>query len=323
MKRQRPLCAVTALAMTAALSFPAQATPARTYSVMCLGDSITDGFYYPGGYRNTLCELLTEHELSDDVDLVGPNWGGDGYDPQHAGYSGYSIDNIAQNDSISGQRTGISSFIDSLLESYPADVICLQIGTNDILSNYDLPHIGDRLDALVGRILPTLPDDGMLYLATLPPMDANNTLYISAQYFTPDSMDECVDDYNAAIRSIVTRRQAAGDPIALAEMDTVVTKELLYDGVHPSVEGYQKMGQYWYDLLSDYLDGEATTTAPPTLLRGDVNEDGTLGIADVLLLERYLVRDATLSSTQAAAADWNGDHVLDGFDAAAILTALQ
>ena len=27
--------------------------------LMCLGDSITDGFWMPGGYRNTLCKLIS------------------------------------------------------------------------------------------------------------------------------------------------------------------------------------------------------------------------------------------------------------------------
>ena len=67
--------------------------------VMPLGDSITDGFSTVGGYRQPLCNKLEENGYSGNFDFVGPNWGGNCYDPQHAGYSGYSIDNIDQADS--------------------------------------------------------------------------------------------------------------------------------------------------------------------------------------------------------------------------------
>lgn len=238
----------------------------ETLSLMCLGDSITDGFWMTGGYRNTLCNLIAENGQQAQVDMVGPNWGGSGYDTQHAGYSGYSVDNIAQEDSISGARTGISSFIDWLMADYPADVVFLQIGTNDILSLYDLENYGKRLEALVDKILPTLPEDGALYLATLPCMDATNTLYISEYFFTVESMDEAVAQCNTQIRALVAKKQSQGARIMLADINGVLEKTDLYDGVHPSEEGYRKMGEFWYQQLGGYWNGavdQMLTTTPP------------------------------------------------------------
>lgn len=239
--------------------------------VMPLGDSITDGFSTVGGYRQPLCNKLEENGYSANFDFVGPNWGGNCYDPQHAGYSGYSIDNIDQSDSISGARTGLSSFIDWLMESYPADVVMLQIGTNDILSYYDLDNIGTRLEKFVDTVLTYIPDNGMLYLATIPCMDANNTLYINEYYFTPDSMDECVNAYNSEIKRIAAEKQAEGKNIRLADINSVLTKADLYDGVHPTEAGYKLMADYWYDILVNYLNGgqnpqptEPETTEPTT-----------------------------------------------------------
>lgn len=232
--------------------------------VMPLGDSITDGFSTVGGYREPLANKLEQNGLSGKIDFVGPNWGGNCYDPQHAGYSGYSIDNIPQENSISGARTGLSSFIDWLMETYPADVVMLQIGTNDILSYYDLENIGTRLEGLVDSVLKYIPEDGMLYLATIPCMDANNTLYINPYYFTPDSMDECVDKYNEEIKRIAADKQSQGKNIRLADINGVLTKEDLYDGVHPTADGYKKMSEYWYDTLNQYLNGEDTEPTLPT-----------------------------------------------------------
>ncbi len=318
-----------------------------TLSLMCLGDSITDGFWMTGGYRNTLCNLITENGQQAQVDMVGPNWGGTGYDTQHAGYSGYSVDNIAQEDSISGQRTGISSFIDWLMTDYPADVVFLQIGTNDILSLYDLENYGARLETLVDKILPTLPADGALYLATLPCMDATNTLYINEYFFTVESMDAAVEQCNAQIRALVERKRSEGARIMLADINGVLEKSDLYDGVHPSEEGYRKMGEFWYTQLCGYWNGavdqpqitttsvtttmtetttttvatttsyeESTTsqTTAPALLIGDVNTDGTVSMADAVAMVKYLAGSAAAERFSAEQADMNTDQRITAED---------
>ncbi len=246
--------------------FPANAVDEteKVIRVMPLGDSITDGYSTLGGYRQPLANMLEENGYSDNIDFVGPNWGGNCYDCQHAGYSGYSIDDIKQEDSISGARTGLQSFIDWLMESYPADVVMLQIGTNDILSYYDLDNIGTRLEKLVDTILTYIPDDGMLYLSTIPCMDATNTLYINEYYFTVESMDACVDAYNAEIMRIADEKQAEGQNVILSDVNSVLTKADLYDGVHPSESGYQLMAEHWYNILTGYIDGTTELPTDPT-----------------------------------------------------------
>lgn len=296
--------------------------------LLCFGDSITDGFWLPGGYRNTLCSLLTEHGRALEVDFVGPNWGGSGYDPQHAGYSGFSINDIAQTDSISGQRTGISGFAGSLMETYQPDVVMLQIGTNDILSLYDLEHFGERLAPLVQCITEKLPENGLLFLATLPVMDANDTLYINPYYFDTEKMDAAVTLCNTQIRALAEKMQAEGKPVQLADINRLLTKADLYDGVHPSTEGYAKMGAFWYEKLTAYLDGalpvvttdmaETTattnTTASSELPRGDLDGDGLCRMTDVVLLTKHLVTEQTLDAEQAVRADLDDNHILNAVD---------
>ena len=295
--------------------------------VMCFGDSITDGFWLPGGYRNTLCSLLTGQGRAPEVDFVGPNWGGSGYDPQHAGYSGFSINDIAQADSISGQRTGISGFAGSLMDTYQPDVVMLQIGTNDILSLYDLEHLGERLKPLAECITEKLPENGVLYLATLPVMDATNTLYISEYYFDTEKMDAAVELCNTQIRAVAKEMQDAGEPVALAEVGKLLTKADLYDGVHPSEAGYQKMGEFWYEKLEAYLDGRVLsdnteTTAPQEttvpgeadLLRGDLDGNGAVQTADAVLLTKHLISEQELTAEQAVRADLDDNRVLNAAD---------
>ena len=330
--KQRAAAAIAAGLMLTAAGMPAGTVSAqddaKPVSLMCLGDSITDGFWLTGGYRNTLCAHITENGQEQAVDFVGPNWGGSGYDPQHAGYSGYSIDNIAQEDSISGQRTGISSFVDWLMESYPADVVFLQIGTNDILSLYDLDHFGDRLEGLVDSILGTLPADGCLYLATLPVMDATNNLYISDYFFTVESMDAAVEQCNTQIRALAQKKAAEGKPVILANINGVLTKSDLYDGVHPSEAGYQKMGDFWYARLNEYLSGQAQTTQPiVTETTTAVTETTTTPVQTTTSAQTTTQTETTTQTVQTTTAPplppQRGDVNLDGTVSAADAVALS
>lgn len=321
-----------AIMLTGALR-PVRAEETEPVRLMCLGDSITDGFWMAGGYRNTLCELISADGLESRIDMVGPNWGGSGYDPQHAGYSGYSIEDIPN------QRSGLLNFSEWLMESYPADVVFLEIGTNDILSLYDLEHLGERLDQLVEVILAHLPENGRLYLATLPVMDADITTYID---ISQEMMDEKLDLCNTQIRALAAEKQDAGKPVELAEINLLLTMDDLVDGVHPNETGFEKMGKFWYARLTEYLaaqDGTEqppvttettaaeTTIAPPETTasqtettvtemprRGDIDGDGSIRIADVVMLTKHLGTAQPFTDEQAARADMDENGVINAAD---------
>ena len=225
----------------------------RSIKLMCLGDSITDGFWLPGGYRITLAQKLEENGLSEYVDFVGRKKIGELYDNECEGYTGYAIDPAPAEDCIDGGRMGISKMLPNALDKCAPDVILLQIGTNDILSLYDLDNAGQRLGALVDACLEGLPEDGKLYVATIPVMDANDATYIPQEHFTVDSMDGCVESYNEQVKAVVEERASAGKNIELADVNSVITKDDLYDGVHPNEEGYKKLGEFWYTVVSDYI----------------------------------------------------------------------
>ncbi len=311
---QKIIAGMTAGILTFSFCFPVPAcSEEKIIRVMPLGDSITDGFTGDpvGGYRLTLWKMLEENGYTENLDFVGPNWGGDGIDPNHAGYSGYAIADIP------GQRSGIYNFSEWLMQEYPADVILLQIGTNDILSSA-LDGMEERLELLIDTLLHYVPEDGALYVSTIPYMDAKVTNYTNA--YTAEEMDKAVDDYNAQIREIVSRKQAENKPIIQADINSVLTKEDLLDGVHPNATGYQKMGNYWYNLLTDYLDGnmhssgtETTETIPETV-SGDVNTDKQFNLQDVVLMQKYLLGVQTLSAEAFRNADMNQDSHVNIFD---------
>ena len=64
------------------------------------------------------------------------------------------------------------------------------------------------------------------------------------------------------------------------------------------------------DLKSYPLDGGTS----PEVLLGDINQDGSVNTADVVLLQKYLIRKGTLTAEQAKVADVNEDGVVNVID---------
>lgn len=264
--------------------------------IIAMGDSITHGYINgDNGYRKYFCYGLQQNGITN-FDMVGPNndwtdsttydWNGTTitYDPAHAAYSGYAIQKI-------GSRQGLQETIfdttytdgdvsGNMMEVYQPDVIMLQIGTNDVL-DAQLTGIGDRLEELVDKLIPYVSGDGqVLYLASIPNIDAAKKYdWLGAYQWTygvsyesdPEkfvaTVQAAVDDYNTIVKNLVAKKQAGGAHIEFSDINSTIDISAgdLEDGVHPSEQGYAKMGQYWSNLLTEtYFHGTVTPTTTPT-----------------------------------------------------------
>jgi lysophospholipase L1-like esterase len=189
----------------------AAADPVR---VMPLGDSITDGYGTPGGYRIELERLLRSGGHV--PDFVGSLRNGPAslVDKDHEGHSGYPIADIA-------------SSVEGWLASGRPDVVLLMIGTNDVIWNRDgREGAPARLDALLGRIATAAPQARVI-VSTIPPLHGDDRrLQVKA--------------YNDALVSLVKRRAAAGGNVALVDAHAAMSAgHISSDGVHPTIEGQQ------------------------------------------------------------------------------------
>jgi lysophospholipase L1-like esterase len=215
-------------------------------AIMPLGDSITDGFGTPGGYRIELFRQALaagQHMTFMGRNVNGPATVTDGatttpFPQRHEGYSGYTID-------PAGGRQGIAPLVDGALTTFHPHIILLQIGTNDIDLNLDVASAPTRLGALLDKITTDAPD-ALLVVARITPLnyDAGNTR---------------VEAYNDAMPALVRPRESAGKHILLVDMyapfiaDPSFKTSLLADQWHPNPAGYAMMAGIWYQAIQSFL----------------------------------------------------------------------
>lgn len=65
-----------------------------------------------------------------------------------------------------------------------------------------------------------------------------------------------------------------------------------------------------------YVNGSYPKLLWEVYENGDVNQDGIVNVADIILLQKYLLASETLSKTAATLADMDEDKCVDGFDLA-------
>ena len=165
----------------------------------------------------------------------------------------------------------------NMIAAYQPDIVLLQIGTNDILSNYN-DGITDRLENLVNVILQDLDADSTVFVSTIPDIDAYTradwlgSYGINAWGSTQEEKDRlmetvtgCIDTYNTSIYNLVLKMQSEGKNVQFADINSVVDYQTdLHDGVHPNEAGYENMGNYWAGLLNDFFQNHGTNPKPVT-----------------------------------------------------------
>jgi lysophospholipase L1-like esterase len=212
--------------------------------VMPFGDSITDAYNAPGGYRVGLFRAARRDGRR--IHFVGSERNGparvDGaaFPRAHEGHSGYTIDAAPD-----FNRRGITALAGEAIDEHRPHVVLLMIATNDVSLDLDLADAPARLGRLMDRILDRDP----------------NLLLVVAQ-ITP-TRDEALNlratTFNAAIPALVAGRVAAGRHVLLADMYSAFTKSpdyqerLLEDALHPSQAGYDRMAEAWYAVVKSAL----------------------------------------------------------------------
>jgi|GEM_PF-1358615 len=220
--------------------------------LMPLGDSITAGVVSAApadvdgdgnlppmaervGYRQPLQQRLIAAGYR--LDFVGPEQAGNSatlplFDPDHAGEPGMRDDELAQQ-------------LYTLLSDYPADLILLHIGTNDLNQSPNHPtapeqDVADLLDAF-DRWREDSGQHPTLFIARIIdryPRDSNTTL------FNDRVVDSVVLPRRDSDLIIVDQERGAGLDYAVD-----LAEDSLWPQLHPTATGYDKIAAEWYRAL--------------------------------------------------------------------------
>ena len=217
--------------------------------VLPLGDSITWGINYGGGYR---IKLFT-HTVTDskNITFVGYDTGNppdstalsklgtssSKWVGKHEGHSGWTIQQ--DDDLVTGKSTANNDSVNYAGKKVVADfgphIVLVHLGTND-LNLGQASGAPDRLGTLIDHIV----------------ADAPGALVVVAKIIPLPSQASGVTTFNNAIPGVVKQRADAGKHVIVVDQFSVITSSDM-DSVHPHESGYEKMAVVWYDAIKPYL----------------------------------------------------------------------
>lgn len=195
--------------------------------ILPLGDSITFGLGFDGGYRVELFHLAVSD--GHDITFTGtqtPNGpmmvDGLPFPRQHAGISGQTI---AQ---IDGRIPSPD------LQELP-HIVLVHAGTNDMYQNPS--GAGDRLGSLIDKLVTEAPD-ALIVVSNIIPFPSSSAN---------------VAAFNADVVDVVQERIDAGKHVLFVDQFEGFPDSELGDGVHPNQAGYARMAGKWYAAIEAFL----------------------------------------------------------------------
>ena len=196
--------------------------------ILPFGDSITDGVPATGagGYRAPLFELAVN--AGKNITFVGGNQNGpttiagQPFPQNHQGHSGWTV---AQ----------INDLIPSPAFDGSPHIVLLHIGTNDMWNGPNA--LEARLESLLDDIFNEAPN-ALVAVASIIPWQDHAARIAS---------------YNQAIPGIVQAQVDAGFKVIFVDQFQGFPSQELADGIHPNADGYERMGQKWFDAIESYL----------------------------------------------------------------------
>ncbi|EHK21684.1 carbohydrate esterase family 3 protein [Trichoderma virens Gv29-8] len=204
-------------------------TPYRTIRVMPLGGSITYGVGSSdkNGYRQYLQDMLTAN--GHHVTMVGSRSSGSMRNNNHEGWRGFRIDQIE-----SKARNSVPKLM--------PDLVMINAGSNDCIQNFDIEHIGKRMDNMLEFVWSASPD---------------STIILSTLILNLDTeVESRIKWVNNQFQDIILQKQSEGKRIAFVDMHSQggpKNNDILSDGTHPNDQGYYKMARIWYGGVLDVM----------------------------------------------------------------------
>ncbi|RSL78301.1 hypothetical protein CEP51_008323 [Fusarium floridanum] len=233
--------------------------PGTKLRILGVGDSITlgrqkaDGGGDGNGYRLRLKEDLSK----DEVVYVGKESGGTMENSNYAAWGGQTIEYM-------------SKHVGPSLKQRP-NIILLHAGTNDLddrpgtgVQGTDPAGIAFRLGKLIDQMREACPDAVILVAMIIPNCDSHKSPRHKA--------------YVELIPGVVKKRAERGHHVIAVDFSEFPLKDL-YDCLHPTPDGYKKMGDYWFDFISQIPKSWITKPVGPDPSPAGPGSDENGGVA--------------------------------------------
>ncbi|MFI0169652.1 FG-GAP-like repeat-containing protein [Streptomyces sp. NPDC017095] len=189
--------------------------------ILPFGDSITFGAgSTTAAYRGPLWDELRQQENTT-VSYVGSQHYGNIPDNDNEGHPNWKINDLI----------GIT---DSVMDTYKPNVVLLHIGTNDMNEAVDPAGAPDRLGSLMDKIFAKQPDVTLVVSTLVPSANSATEQRIAA--------------FNNSLPQEVYERREQGKHVWLVDNFAALNATSdLADLLHPSDDGYRKMGHVFYE----------------------------------------------------------------------------
>jgi len=219
--------------------FPASVTRPR---ILIIGDSISAG---PGCYKKYLLADLNANGFTS-FDFVGEYTDDCGGGVMHGARSCTTAQDYVQPEFTLRADCGGGTYpgLAALAAEYTPDLIMLQLGVNDVWNGLAIETILASYGTLVEQARAQNPNVviAVAQIQQIRPMDAGG----EATFARAQQLIEAVPAWAAALSRPESR-------VVVADLWTNSDVAQTNDGVHPTEEGAQRMGQNWYTALSTIL----------------------------------------------------------------------
>ncbi|MCM1315886.1 MAG: GDSL-type esterase/lipase family protein [Prevotella sp.] len=202
---------------------------------------------------------------------------------------------IQENGGIGGiTSTHGTENIDRWLEAFVGKYVSVAYGTNDAWGN---PSATEKYYENTAYMVEKIIEAGKIPVIPKIP------------YATEKAVGDNVPAYNAMIEKIYENYP---EVIKGPDFETLFRENpdlLSADGVHPNDNGYATMRELWASTMykAVYMSDSVYKT-----VTGDVNADGIFTIADLVMLQKWLLGSNILNDWKAG--DLNQDNIIDIFD---------
>lgn len=226
MMRKTDAIFILAMVMTICLSMgELSASARRHYTIMAMGDSITQGAGKCHSYIYPLWRKLENEGY--DFEFIGPRTKTYDVGPiQHCGFGGKTVEYLA-------------SKIDSLYRKYPADVILLHAGHNHFVEDDPVPGMIESYRFLIDEVLGIKPDAVIFVAQVIPSGKLPKYSYIP--------------DLNLAIKKMVRSYHSKNVVLVNVAKGFDWTTQTADDFVHPNESGAEHMAAAWNRSICRHL----------------------------------------------------------------------